>query len=51
MDCIKLSYDLTAEASDDDAIFLETLIQEEKELDLKRVLEDLDNFFVFVVTK
>ncbi len=41
---VELSYDITAEGTDDDAIFLERAIQREKDPELKSALEDLDEF-------
>ena len=41
---VELSYDITAEGTDDDAIFLERAIQREKDPELRRALEDLDEF-------
>ena len=39
-----MSYDLAAEGSDADAIYLERAISREKDLELKKALEDLDEF-------
>jgi len=39
-----MSYDLYAEATDVDAIFLEELIEKEKNPELKEAIEDLDDF-------
>lgn len=41
---VEMSYDLYAEATDDDAIFLEKTIDQEKQPELKEALEDLDGF-------
>ena len=41
---VELSYDITAEGSEADAIFLERTIQWEKDPELRRALEDLDGF-------
>ncbi len=41
---VELSYDVTLEGTDEDAIFLERAIQREKDPELKRALEDLDDF-------
>lgn len=41
---VKMSYDLYAEATDDDAIFLEKAIGSEKQPELKEALEDLEGF-------
>lgn len=41
---VELSYDIEAEASDPDAIFLEKAIQQEKNPVLREALEDLDDF-------
>lgn len=41
---VELSYDITAEGSEADAIFLERTIQREKDPELRRALEDLDDF-------
>lgn len=38
------SYDLSAVGTDSDAIFLEKLIAEEKNPELKEALEDLDDY-------
>ena len=41
---VELSYDIAAEGTDADAIFLERAIEQEKDPELKEALEDLDNF-------
>ncbi len=41
---VKMSYDMYAEGTDSDAVFLEKAINQEKNLELKKALEDLDNF-------
>ena len=41
---VKMSYDMYAESTDSDAVFLEKAINQEKNLELKKALEDLDNF-------
>lgn len=41
---VKMSYDMYAEGRDSDAVFLEKAINQEKNLELKKALEDLDNF-------
>lgn len=41
---VEMSYDFYAEASDADAIFLEKLIDSEKDPDMKEALEDLNDF-------
>lgn len=41
---VKMSYDLSAEGSDYDAIELETLISREKNEEMKKALQDLDDF-------
>ena len=41
---VKMSYDMYAESKDSDAVFLEKAINQEKNLELKKALEDLDNF-------
>jgi len=41
---VELSYDLSAEASDADAVFLEKLIDSEKDPEMKEALEDLNDF-------
>ena len=41
---VRLSYSIEAEASDDDAIFLENAIHREKNPRLKEALQDLDDF-------
>ena len=41
---VQLSYDLSAVASDSDAIFLEKAIEQEEDPKLKDALKDLDNF-------
>ena len=39
---VELSYNITAERSDDDAFFLERAIQREKDPELRSALEDLE---------
>ena len=41
---VKMSYDMYAESTDSDAVFLEKAINQEKNLELKKALEDLDYF-------
>lgn len=41
---VEMSYDLYAEATDADAIFLENTINQEKSPELKEALEDLNEF-------
>lgn len=41
---VELSYDLSAEASDADAVFLEKLIESEENLEMKEALEDLNDY-------
>lgn len=41
---VKMSYDLYAEATDEDAVFLEKAIDNEKQPELKEALEDLEEF-------
>ena len=41
---VEMSYDLYAEATDSDAIFLEKAIEQEKDSDLREALQDLDEF-------
>ena len=41
---VKMSYDMYAESTDSDAVFLDKAINQEKNLELKKALEDLDNF-------
>ena len=41
---VELSYDVNAEGTDADAIFLERAIEQERNPELKEALEDLDDF-------
>ena len=41
---VKMSYDLQAEVTDDDVIFLEKTKENEKQPELKEALEDLEEF-------
>ena len=41
---VEMSYDLYAEATDSDAIFLEKAIEQEEDSDLREALQDLDEF-------
>lgn len=41
---VEMSYDMFAEISDSDAIFLEKVIESEKNPELKNALKDLDQF-------
>ena len=41
---VELSYDLSAVGTDSDAIFLEKIIEQEKDSELKEVFEDLDDY-------
>ena len=40
----ELSYDLSAEGTDADSLFLERVIEQEKDPALKEALQDLDDF-------
>ena len=41
---VELSYDVSAEGTDADAIFLERAIEQERNPELKEALEELDDF-------
>ena len=41
---VEMSYDLRAEGTDDDAIFLEKAIAQEKNEELRQALQDLNEF-------
>ena len=41
---INLSYDMEAEPTDDDAVFLENTIRSEKNIEFKDALQELDDF-------
>ena len=41
---VEMSYDLYAEGTDDDAIYLHKVIAREKDTELKEALEDLRDF-------
>ena len=41
---VEKSYDLSAVGTDSDAIFLEKVIEQEKNLELKEAFEDLDDY-------
>ncbi len=41
---VEMSYDLSAEGSDDDAVFLEKTIRQEKDDELRQALQDLNDF-------
>ena len=41
---VEMSYDVSAEGTDDDAIFLERAIRREKNEELREALQDLDDF-------
>lgn len=41
---VEMSYDLAAEGTDADALYLENAIQREKDPELKEALQDLDDF-------
>lgn len=41
---VKMSYDLYAEGTESDAIFLEKAIDQELDEELKEALQDLDDF-------
>lgn len=41
---VELSYDLSAEASDAEAVFLEKLIESEENPEMKEALEDLNDY-------
>lgn len=43
-DLVEMSYDVSAEGTEDDAIFLERAIGREKDSRLRRALEDLDEY-------
>ena len=44
---VKMSYDMYAEGTDSDAVFLEKAINQEKNLELKKALEDLNDFLFY----
>ena len=44
---VKMSYDMYAESTDSDAVFLEKAINQEKNLELKKALEDLNDFLFY----
>ena len=41
---VEMSYDLYGQGTDDDAIILESLIEREKDPELRKAIEDLDDF-------
>ena len=41
---VRMSYDMSAEGTDADAVFLEDIIEKETDEALKDALKDLDNF-------
>ena len=41
---VEMSYDLSAEGTDDDVIVLERIIRQEKDGELKQALQDLDDY-------
>ena len=41
---VEMSYDLSAVGTDADAIFLEKVIEQEKDSELKEAFEDLDDY-------
>ncbi|MBP3610404.1 MAG: hypothetical protein J6J42_08730 [Lachnospiraceae bacterium] len=41
---VRMSYDIDAEYTDDDGLFIEKLIEREKDAELKEALQDLDEF-------
>ena len=41
---VEMSYDLSSEGTDSDAIFMEKAIASEKDENLKKALQDLDDF-------
>ena len=41
---VKMSYDMYADGTDEDAIFLGKTIRQEKNPELKKALKDLDDF-------
>ncbi len=41
---VEMSYDLSAVGTDSDAIFLEKVIEQEKDSELKEAFEDLDDY-------
>ena len=41
---VEMSYDMGAMISDGDALFLEKVIDQEKDLELKEALQELDEF-------
>ena len=41
---VRLSYDVSAEGTDADAVFLESAIEKETDSELKKALKDLDDF-------
>ena len=41
---VEMSYDLFAEDTDDDALFLEKAIRQEKDEELRQALQDLNEF-------
>ena len=44
---VKMSYDMYTEGTDSDAAFLEKAINQEKNLELKKALEDLNDFLFY----
>ena len=41
---VEMSYDLSAVGTDSDAIFLEKVIEQEKDSELKEAFDDLDDY-------
>ena len=41
---VEMTYDLSAVGTDSDAIFLEKVIEQEKDSELKEAFEDLDDY-------
>ena len=41
---VEMSYDIAAEGTDADSIFLERAIEQKNDLELKKALQDLDDF-------
>ncbi len=41
---VEMSYDLSAEGTDEDAVFLDREIRQEKDDELRQALQELDDF-------
>ena len=41
---VEMSYDVSAQGTDEDAVYLERLIQREKDPELRAALSDLDDY-------